>query len=270
MSVRFSISYTIDRENVEQERYYARLRRATNKQSKIFQTHLSNYFIPQKTKEQNMINQEEERTRQFQGQASQYEKHHKQNIRTIKGEYSEFLGNQMKEKEFTSEIEKQSKKNYGEDIKMKYNIMKQKEDRQKMERIENQNVYRGVLQEQQRFRVAHPESALKLNEAPTRVENTNNLRAMDASRDLTNHKSGLHHYSSSSSLNKNNLPSQNFEPVGPVNANIGHKSNYLGPNPILAPISDPLYNPYVRREVTNSLHDPKKKSIYIPPSTFSF
>lgn len=252
----------LDRENVEQERYYARLRRATSKQSQIFQSHLSKYYIPQKSKEQMIKQQEDERIRQLKAQASQYEKQQRENIKTIQGEYSEFLSNQMKEREFTHDIEKQQKKYYGDDIKMKYTILKQKEDRKKIEKLENQIVYRGALLEQQKFRNVHPEAALKLNEAP-KVQEFH-------SSQVTSQRSGLHHYPSNSSLNKSKIPSQDLEPVGPVNANIGHKSNYIGPNPILAPISDPLYNPYIRREVTNSLHDPKKKSIYIPPNTFAF
>jgi hypothetical protein len=196
-------------------------------------------------------------------QASEYERQQRENIRTIKSEYSEFLATQMKERQHVEEVHKQEKNTYFEDLKLKHQIFNQNDKRQKLERLENQLAYRDLLHEQERFRNAHPERALKVTESPNRSDGSKTMPMPP----LQNQ--GLRHNPSSSSIKRVSVPSQNIEPVGPVNANIGHRSNYMAPNPILTPISDPLYNPYVRREVTNSLHDPKKKSIYIPPNTFA-
>lgn len=253
----------LDRETVEQERYYARLRRATQKQTQIFQQHLNHYFLPQKVKEKQLVDEEENRIRRLKMQAAEFEKQQRSNIRTIKDEYSEFLSNQMKEKQFTEEIKKHEKQKYHDDIKMKYQLLQDTEKRHKLEKMENQLAYRDVLHEQERFKNVYPERALKVTDSPNKSD-------MSKVSGNQYNKNGLNHYPSASSIKNANVPSQNIEPVGPIDANIGHRSNYRGPNPILTPVSDPLYNPYVRREVTNSLHDPKKKSIYIPPNSFAF
>jgi hypothetical protein len=199
-------------------------------------------------------------------QALEYEKQKVSNIRTIQGEYSEFLNNQMKEKQITEDLQKHEKSKYHNDIKLKYQILAENEKRDKLERMQNQVEYRGMLNEQERFRSVHPERALKINESPQRSEGS--LKAQQMMYAQQPHHS-LASNASATSIGGRQVPSQNVEPVGPVNANIGHKSEYIGPNPILAPVSDPLYNPYVRREVTNSLHDPRKKSIYTLPTNIA-
>lgn len=236
---------------------------------------MNNYYIPQKQKENILHSEEEERIRQLKMQAAEYEKQQRQNIKTIQGEYSDFLSVQMREKERIMNMINQEKKSYHEDIKMKHQLLKEKEQRQKMEQMQNKMAYRGLLNEQEKFRVANPERALKVTESPSREgrvsrEHQNRMNQAPSQRQAVGPQRSLHHYPSSSSMKSNVVAAQNVEPVGPINANIGHKSNYRQPNPILTPISDPLYNPYIRREVTNSLHDPKKKSIYIPPDSFSF
>ena len=212
-------NFLLDRENVEQERYYARLRKATQKQNKIFQQHLNRVFIPQKVKEQQMNNEEEDRISVLKSQASAYEKQQKENIKTIKGEYSEFLSNQMKEKEYTQNVLDQEKKNYNDNIKMKYRIQEQKDQRQKREMIENQQFYRGVLQDQQRFKNQHPETSLKVNESPTHSGIA--VGSREEPMNKISKPRDLHHYPSNSSLKNSNLAPQDVEPVGPVNANIG-------------------------------------------------
>lgn len=130
-----------------------------------------------------------------------------------------------------------------------------------MEKHENQIVYRDVLHEQERFKQNHPERALKVTESPGKYENT---------RVPSSQYSSVKYAPPETLKKSSNVVPRQVEPIGPVDANIGHKSNYRGPNPILTPVSDPLYNPYVRREVTNSLYDPKKKSIYVPPNSYAY
>lgn len=255
--------YFIDRENVEQERYYSRLRRATQKQNAIFQQHLTKYFIPQKAIEKQQINDEDFKIMRLKKQAKEFETQQKNNIKAIQGEYSEFLSNQMKEKQFTEDVKKHEKRAYFDEIKMKYKIIEESEKRQKWERLENQVAYRDVLHEQERFKQDHPERALKVTDSPVKSE---------VSKVSPNHYQGqgIVHHPSETSIPKYAVIPQKMEPIGPVDANIGHKSNYRPPNPIITPVSDPLHNPYIRREVTNSLYDPKKKSIYVPPNNFVF
>ena len=196
-------------------------------------------------------------------QAKEFEVQQRNNVKAIQGEYSEFLSNQMKEKQFTEEVKKQEKRTHYDEIKMKYKMIEENEKRQKVERLENQLAYREVLHEQERFRQDHPETALKLTESP----NKSDVSKISASHYQPN---TMVHYPSDSSIQKYPAIPQKVEPIGPVDANIGHKSNYRPPNPIITPVSDPLHNPYIRREVTNSLYDPKKKSIYVPPNNFAF
>lgn len=222
-------------------------------------------------KEKELQEQENDRIRRLKEQAMEFEKQQRDNIRTIKGEYSEFLNNQMKERQYTEDIYRQEKISSQEDIRMKHQLLKETEKRQQLERLENQLAYREVLHEQERFKNAHPEHALKVTDSPNRSEGVKRKTIHNPNPLMTQGgNKGLNHYPSNSSIKRSVVPSQDLEPVGPVDANIGHKSNYRPPNPILTPISDPLYNPYVRREVTNSLHDPKKKSIYLPPSSYPY
>lgn len=74
-----------------------------------------------------MQDEENERIRKLKLQAREFEQLQKNNIKTIQGEYSEFLSNQMKEKQFTEEVKKQEKKNYSDEIKMKYRLLEQTE-----------------------------------------------------------------------------------------------------------------------------------------------
>ena len=172
----------------------------------------------------------------------------------------------MKEKQIADDLQKQEKERYHNDIKYKHQIFAENDKRDQIERLKNQIEYRGILSEQEKFKSVHPERALKINESPNISEGSHKQQAVQFASLPQN---TLPATASTSSLNAKQIPSQDIEPVGPVNANIGHKSNYIPPNPILAPVSDPLYNPYIRREVTNSLHDPKKKSIYIPPNNIA-
>jgi len=214
-------------------------------------------------KEKRLQDEAEERIRLLKNKAAEYEIQKRTNVKTIKDEYSDFLSNQMKEKQYTQDVINQEKQNYSEDIKLKYKMMNQNDERQKQEKHDSQLAYRELLHEQERFKNAHPENSLKVTESPERSE----VSRMPSSS-YRHH--GLQQVPSNSSLQRHSVPSQNIEPVGPINANIGHKSKYIGPNPILTPISDPLYNPYVRREVTNSVHDGKKRSIYMPPNSIVY
>lgn len=214
-----------------------------------------------------MIEEENSKIRILKKQAQEYEIQKIHNIRTIQGEYSEFLNNQMKEKSISDDLVKQEKEKLHQDIRTKFRILEEHEKSNQIERLKGQIEYRGILQDQERFRNQHPERALKINESPQRSEGSSKAGMLGYGG---NARHSLQPTGSASSLRpQRQIPSQDIEPVGPVNANIGHKSNYIPPNPILAPVSDPLYNPYVRREVTNSLHDPGKKSIYIPPKTIA-
>lgn len=40
-----------NRDNIEQERYYKRLKQSTNKQNQIFKKHLEQYYVPLKQRE---------------------------------------------------------------------------------------------------------------------------------------------------------------------------------------------------------------------------
>lgn len=88
----------------------------------------------------------------------------KENMKTIQGEYSEFLNNQMKEKEYTQNIWNQEKRSFQENMRIKTQIQEQKNKMQERDRLESQVAYRNALNHQQRFRNEHPESSLKVTE----------------------------------------------------------------------------------------------------------
>ena len=64
----------IEAEGVEQERYFARLKRATQKQNQIFQQHLNKYYLPQRMKEKRIQDEEDFKYKALKQQALNYEK----------------------------------------------------------------------------------------------------------------------------------------------------------------------------------------------------
>jgi hypothetical protein len=111
------------------------------------------------------------------------------------------------------------------------------------------------LSNQERFKNLHPEKTMKPNESPTKSDLSKISVSIPA-----NPRSA--HHQSNKSIPVVPVMSRKIEPVGPVNANLGRPTDYMAPNPILTPVSDLLANPYVRREVNNSLFDSKTKAIY--------
>lgn len=183
------------------------------KQNQIFQQHLNKIYIPQQKNEYQVISREENSIRNLKEQAQNYEEQKMKNIKTIKGEYSDFLSNQMKEKEYTQSIIMRENKVYHDDIQMKHQLQEEKTKLQEKEKIENQMAYRDVLHNQQRYRNEHPESSLR------GVNNT--VYPVNAQIKETNINKEIPNYLHLDPSNGLIAASQNIEPVGPVNANIG-------------------------------------------------
>eukprot|EP00344_Euplotes_crassus_P012034 CAMPEP_0197000604 /NCGR_PEP_ID=MMETSP1380-20130617/5501_1 /TAXON_ID=5936 /ORGANISM="Euplotes crassus, Strain CT5" /LENGTH=147 /DNA_ID=CAMNT_0042417951 /DNA_START=169 /DNA_END=609 /DNA_ORIENTATION=- len=147
-------------------------------------------------------------------------------------------------------------------MRIKTQIQEQKTKMQERERLESQTAYRNVLNHQQRFKNEHPESSLKVNEP---MQKPMVVPIVSEQRHMSNPE--VEYLANSSPGKISQASSYGVDINGQISANQGIRSNYVGPNPILAPISDPLYNPYVRKEVNNSIHAPKKRNIYIPPDS---
>lgn len=135
----------------------------------------------------------------------------------MQGEYSEFLSNQMKEKEFAQSVMNQEKRSFQENMRIKHQLQEQKNKLQERERLESQNAYRNVLHNQQMYKNEHPESTLKVNETgaiPTGITPINT-----GQRHMSNPEAD--HYSNSSPARGSQGISHKIDQIPPVSANQG-------------------------------------------------
>jgi hypothetical protein len=87
--------------------------------------------------------EEEKQFRMMKQKVSNLELQKENNIKELKNQYSDFLSNQMKEKEYEHEMFKREKQQLHDEIVMKHKLLRMKDERDKFEKLENQLAYRG-------------------------------------------------------------------------------------------------------------------------------
>lgn len=150
------------------------------------------------------------------------------NQKALKREYNKYLSNQMKVKEREHELQNQAKRAMLDEMKEFSNFEKEKDKDEKSKRVAMQQAYREALQSQQYLKAKQKlNNEIKLNSATRYGGTADSL------------------YTFGGAFVKNG------ERVSP-------ERSYLPPNPIVNPISDPMYNPYLRRDISEGIHQIKR------------
>lgn len=150
------------------------------------------------------------------------------NQKALKMEYQKFLNNQMKLKEKAHEYQNQAKRDMLNEMKA-FSLMEQEKDKEeKRKRQEMQSAYRAALQSQEYLKAKQKlHTEIKLHSATAHGGTADAVYTFGGSYvDTGNSKS--------------------------------YEKGYIPPNPIVNPISDPMYNPYLRKDIIEGIHEFKK------------
>lgn len=193
-----------------------------SKQQQIFEKYLIDHLVPTKDKEKQLEEIEKKKREEAQERLNALEKGSKRNQKALKNEYQRFLNNQMKFREKQHEADNLAKLEMLNQMKTFSMMEKEKEKAEKQKKIEMQNVYRNALQSQEYLKSKQKlNSEIKLHSATTHGGLPDSVYTFGGS-----------YINSGERVNK--------------------EKGYIPPNPIVNPISDPMYNPYLRKDIIYS------------------
>jgi hypothetical protein len=216
----------VERQSLEHDRYYTRLNQMNNKQQQIFEKYLVDQLVPNKDKEKQLEEIERQKREEAKGRLQQLSQGSKNNQKALKNEYQKYLNNQMRQKERENENVKQIKIQTLNDMKSFAAMEKQKDDDEKIQKVQMQNAYRNALQSQEYLKAKQ-----KLN-----VE-------------IKIQKAAVHGGQADSLYTFGGVYVKNEQNKG------NNSKSYLPPNPIVNPVSDPMYNPYLRNDILHGTRE---------------
>ena len=142
------------------------------------------------------------------------------NQKALKREYQKYLNNQVRLKEQEKVWQLQAKSDALTEMQTFSKYEKEKDDEEKRKRIEMQTAYRQALQSQEYLKAKQKlNTEIKIQAATTHGGTADSVYTFGGTF-----------------LQKG--PKPNYE------------KGYINRNPILNPISDPMYNPYLRKDIT--------------------
>lgn len=215
----------VNRQTLEQERYYQRLNNYNNKQRMIFHKHLHEHLEPTKAKENDLEALERIKREETKNRLDALDRGSRINQVALKKEYRKFLNNQMKFREQKNMYDNHMKRATLNEMKSFSQIEKEKDEQERAEKHQRQKEYREYLQSQEYLKAKK-----KLNNE-VKLHNQQNYGIV-ADNVVT---------FGGSYLNNTNK--------------VNKKKGYIPLNPIVAPISDPMYNPYLRNDITEGVRD---------------
>jgi hypothetical protein len=215
----------VQRQSLEQDRYYSRLDKMNSKQQQIFEKYLVDQLVPTKDKEKQLEEIERKKREEARMRLDVLDQGSRLNQKALKKEYQKFLNNQMKQKEREHEMQSQAKKDALSQMKT-FALMEQEKDKQeKVHRMHMQTAYRNALQSQEYLKAKQKlNTEIKLNCVTTHGGTADALYTFGGTY-VTN------------GVGKNK------------------EKGYIPPNPIVNPISDPMYNPYLRKDINEGIHE---------------
>ena len=214
----------VERQSLEQDRYFSRLNKANSKQQQIFEKYLVEQLVPNKDKEKHLEEIEKMKRMEAKTRLDALDKGSRLNQKALKKEYQKFLSNQMKQREREMEYQSQAKRDQLSAMK-NFAAMEQMKDKEERKlRVEMQTAYRNALQSQEYLKAKQ-----KLN------------------TEVKLHKATVHGGTADSlyTFGGTFVPGDN-------------KKGYIPPNPIVNPVSDPMYNPYLRKDIVQGIHEIKR------------
>lgn len=213
----------VERQSIEQDRYYSRLNKMNSKQLHIFEKYLVDQLVPAKDKEKHLEELEKKKREEARERFDVLDKGSKNHKTALKREYKKYLNNQMKQREKERDYESQMKKETLAQMKNFAAMEVQKDKLEKKSKVDMQNAYRSALQSQEY------------------------LKSKQQLHDQTKlHKTG---YGGS--------PDAVYT-FGGTFSNVGSsriEKGYIPPNPIVNPVSDPMYNPYFRKDIIHGMNE---------------
>ena len=215
----------VQRQSLEQDRYYSRLDQMNSKQQQIFEKYLVDQLVPTKDKEKQLEEIERKKRDEARMRLDALDQGSRLNQKALKKEYQKFLNNQMKQKEREHEMQSQAKRDALSQMKT-FAFMEQEKDKQeKMHRMQMQTAYRNALQSQEYLKAKQKlHTEIKLHSATSHGGTADALYTFGGS-----------YVSNGAGKNK--------------------EKGYIPPNPIVSPISDPMYNPYLRKDISEGIHE---------------
>jgi hypothetical protein len=197
-----------------------------NKQNQIFEKYLVEQLVPNKDKEKHLEEIEKMKRVEAKERFQQLDQGSKINLKALKHEYNKFLNYQMRQREVENQNEKQMKTQTLLDMQNFAALEKQKDEEDKMQRKQMQNAYRNALQSQEYLKAKQKLNIeVKIQKADVHGGQANSLYTFG----------GVY---VKNEQNRNN-----------------NKKGYLPPNPIVNPVSDPMYNPYLRDDIMHGAHE---------------
>lgn len=149
----------------------------------------------------------------------------KRNQQALKKEYQKYLNQQMKMKEKANEMQSQAKKDTLDQMKNFAMMEKEKDKQERISRIEMQSAYRNALQSQEYLKAKQKlNNEIKLHNATKYGGMADDVYTFGGSYIKNGERSSV-------------------------------QKNYIPPNPIVNPISDPMYNPYLRKDISEGIHE---------------
>lgn len=216
----------VERQSLEQDRYYSRLNKMNSKQLQIFEKYLVDQLVPAKDKEKHLEEIEKKKREEARERLDFLDKGSKDHKTALKREYKKYLNNQMKQREKERDYESQMKKETLAQMKNFAAMEVQKDKLEKKSKVEMQNAYRSALQSQEYLK-----SKQHLNDQ-TKLHKTGYGGSPDA-----------------------------VYTFGGTFSNVGSnriEKGYIPINPIVNPVSDPMYNPYFRKDIIHGMNDINK------------
>ena len=142
------------------------------------------------------------------------------NQKALKREYQKYLNNQVRLKEQEKDWQMKAKNDALYEMKTFSQYEKEKDDEERRKKIEMQTAYRNALQSQEYLKAKQKlNTEIKIQAATTHGGTADSLYTFG----------GVY-------LHRG--PNPNYE------------KGYINRNPILNPISDPMYNPYLRKDIS--------------------
>lgn len=216
----------VERQSIEHDRYYNRLNQMNTKQQQIFEKYLVDQLVPNKDREKQLEEIEKQKREEAKGRLQQLDQGSKNNQKALKNEYQKYLNNQMRQRERETENVKQIKMQALNDMKSFAAMEKQKDDDERVQKIQMQNAYRNALQSQEYLKSKQKLNVeIKLQQAVVHGGQADSL------------------YTFGGIYVKNDQNKSN------------NSKSYLPPNPIVNPVSDPMYNPYLRNDILHGTHE---------------
>ena len=153
----------------------------------------------------------------------------KDHKKAIKREYQKYLNNQMRQREREQDYKVQQKRETLVQMKNFAALEVQKDKDEKRSKREMQNAYRNALQSQEYLKSKQKlNSQIKINQS-----------GYGGSADAVYTFGGT------------------FSNV----KNLNTEKSYISPNPIVNPVSDPMYNPYFRKDIIHGMSDLNRDSL---------